>query len=82
MPTIEFNGESFSVDEDGNSVFSVSNYTLTYDKTGPVVTLVEPDDGDSIEEGSIDYQFSVTDSSSVDNCSLYLDDNLEEQRNR
>lgn len=68
----------FAFDEDGNSISADSNFTLNYDETGPVVTLVEPDDEDTLDEGDIDYQFSVSDLLGIDDCSLYINDTLEE----
>jgi hypothetical protein len=72
----EWNCEAY--DDDGNSISESSNYTLTYDDTNPVVTLVDPEDEGEEEEGSITFSYNVTDGSTIDNCSLIIDDVMEE----
>jgi len=55
-------------DVSGNSAFASSNYSLNYGTTIPVVTLVSPSNDTSQEEGTIHFQFNVSDSQEILQC--------------
>jgi len=65
-------------DEDFNSISGSSNYTLLYDDTNPVVTLESPDDEAEETEGSVDFEFNVSDANDIENCSLIIDSDITE----
>lgn len=71
----EWNCEAY--DEDSNSITESNNYSITYDDTNPVVTLVSPEDGSSDDAGSVSFSFNVTDDNEIDNCSLIVDGDME-----
>ena len=66
-------------DNSSKSLFSNSNFTLTYDATDPNITLVSPADGDSSLTGTnnVDFKYNVSEKN-LSNCSLIVDD-VEEQ---
>lgn len=72
----EWNCEAY--DNDSNSVSESSNYTITYDNTNPVVTLVSPADNADEDDGSITFSYNVTDNNTIDNCSLLIEGTMEE----
>jgi len=71
--------------EDGQTVLSVgvndtsgnfnsSSVTFVVDTTPPNISLYSPADGESQAEGTVNFQFNVTDATSkIDNCSLIVD---------
>ena len=75
-PEGAYDWNCIAYDEDSNSVSGSSNYTITFDKTNPVVTLVSPSDESSTTAGSVNFRFNVTDSSDIDNCSLIIESDL------
>ena len=65
-------------DEDSNSVFSNSNYTITYDNTDPIVNLESPDDAGSETAGTITFEYNVSDTNTISNCSIIIDGDVED----
>jgi subtilisin family serine protease len=62
----------------GSSVSSSESRMLFVDKILPAVTLVSPDDGDSIDStddrADVDFEFDVSDNLKVDSCTLTIND--------
>ncbi|HJX51003.1 MAG TPA: S8 family serine peptidase, partial [Candidatus Nanoarchaeia archaeon] len=67
----------YSYDSQLNILYADSNNTITFDTVAPVITLSEPDDEDEVDTGSVAFKFTVTDGSSIANCSLILDEDIE-----
>jgi len=67
----------YGCDTLNNCNFSSSNRTLLIDSIKPVVKLVSPSDGTNTTTTSQIFQFNVTDNFNINNCSLYLDNDLE-----
>jgi hypothetical protein len=65
-------------DEDCNSMSGGSNYTVTYDNTDPIVSSESPADEASETAGTITFEYSVTDTNNIDNCSLLVDGDIED----
>lgn len=65
--TASFSGcENYSADE--------QTYFLTVnDTTKPIINLIYPENDTTIASGETNFQYNVTDSSDLENCSLYLD---------
>ncbi|UZE93892.1 MAG: putative S-layer protein [Candidatus Pacearchaeota archaeon] len=63
-------------------IFISETRTINIDTEDPIVTLLEPDNGDIFKTREIDFQFKVTDN--FDNqlfCELYIDGDLEDDGN-
>lgn len=60
-------------DNQSNSSFAESNFSITYDLTAPNVTLISPSDSYSTTSTSIDFQYNTTETT-IANCSLILND--------
>ncbi len=60
----------------GNS--SIFNFTVNYDFIAPVVTLKTPLNNSYDVDGDVVFVYNVSDESSIDNCSLYLNGVLNE----
>ncbi|MFH1972702.1 MAG: S8 family serine peptidase [archaeon] len=60
------------------SVYASANYTRIYDTIKPAITLTSPADkqiySSSLQE--ITFQYGVTDTNSIDNCSLIIDSTI------
>ncbi|MEM4703046.1 MAG: hypothetical protein QXP53_00990 [Candidatus Pacearchaeota archaeon] len=67
----------YACDAAGNCNFS-SNRTLTIDTTKPEVHLKSPADNYNTTSTTIDFKYNVTDNFGIKNCSLYIDDDLED----
>ncbi|RLG12450.1 hypothetical protein DRN73_02585 [Candidatus Pacearchaeota archaeon] len=67
----------FFKDENSNLIFADSNYTITYDNTSPVVTLISPEDNGEEDSGTVHFKYNVSDMNEIKNCSLILDDDIE-----
>ena len=74
----DYDWNCLAYDADSNSILGDSNYTITLDSTNPVVSLESPDDDASESEGSIDFEFNVSDTNDIVNCSLVVDDEIED----
>ena len=62
------------IDGNDNDVFAPSNYTFTIDKTSPATYLETPADEDTWTSSSVvTFEYNVSDSSGVDNCTLIVD---------
>jgi hypothetical protein len=68
----------YSCDILGNCNFSSSNSTFFVDTIDPIVKLVSPADDAIITSTSQTFKFNVTDNFRTKNCSLYVDDDIEE----
>ena len=73
---------------DGNHTWYIISYDLaknnatsetrqfTVDTTNPVVTLVAPSNSSTDNDGNIEFVYNVTDSNNITNCSLYINNIL------
>jgi hypothetical protein len=68
----------YSCDVLGNCNLSSSNGTFFVDTTKPIVRLVSPADDAISTSTSQTFKFNVTDNFRTKNCSLYVDDDIEE----
>ena len=59
-------------DTNGN-ISMTSNRTFNVDTADPTVTLVYPGDGDTVDDDSVTFYYTVTDNLDVRNCSLFID---------
>ncbi|MFA5084637.1 MAG: hypothetical protein WC475_04675, partial [Candidatus Paceibacterota bacterium] len=67
----------YSCDSDDNCSFASSNRTVLIDTHNPVVSARTPADEAEDGEGSVSFVFNVSDNSSIKNCSLYIDDEMD-----
>lgn len=74
----QYKWNCLAYDEDSNFAERGLNYTLTFDKTSPNVTLINPADETSQTSTTVNFRFNVTDANSITNCSLIIDDDVEE----
>ncbi|MBW6442648.1 hypothetical protein K0A97_02595 [Patescibacteria group bacterium] len=59
--------------------FSFSNRTFSFDTTEPVVNLISPSNGSTItNDFNLTFQYNVSDESPIQNCSIYLNDELKQ----
>jgi len=65
-------------DEDFNSITEANNYTLNYDNTNPIISLISPSDDAQVSVGSITFSYSVADDNEIENCSLVIDEAIGE----
>jgi subtilisin family serine protease len=63
-----------------NNAFATSNSTIYYDLSYPQITLINPSNGASYgsNDQQIDFQINVTDNFLMGNCSLFVNDLLED----
>ena len=67
----------YACNNNSNCGFADSNYTIIIDTTAPVVSLVAPVNN-TLESSSsiVTFMYNVTDVSTIANCSLYIDNTL------
>lgn len=68
----------YSCDVLGNCNFSSNNSTFFVDSIDPIVKLVSPANDAITTSDSQTFRFNVTDNFRTKNCSLYIDDDIEE----
>jgi len=59
-----------------NSFFG--NVPFSVDTSPPIITLISPLSGSEDTDGIVNFEYSVSDSSSISSCSLYLDEKIED----
>jgi len=69
------------VDDSDSNTLTGTNRTITYDNINPVVTLISPADEGDEDAGTINFEYNVSDLNSIDNCSLFIDDGVEDEDN-
>ena len=55
-----------------------SSVTFSKDTNSPNITLLSPQDGSEDVDGIVDFNYNASDNSNISNCSLYIDDLLEQ----
>ncbi|MFH1365057.1 MAG: Ig-like domain-containing protein [archaeon] len=70
----------YSCDTLNNCGFASSNRTFLIDSSEPFVKLVNPLDDAEITTSPQIFKFNVTDNIGIKNCSLYIDDDLEDTK--
>lgn len=63
---------------DSNSSFSESNYTIFHDKSPPVINIIIPNNSASYNSNSqsITFSYNVSDNYNIANCSLIIDNSV------
>jgi hypothetical protein len=68
----------YSCDTSNNCNFSSSNKTFLIDTIKPIIYLISPSNDSEISNTSQIFRINVTDNFNIKNCSLYVDDDLED----
>ncbi|MFZ5955387.1 MAG: hypothetical protein ACOYT4_03095 [Nanoarchaeota archaeon] len=61
--------------------FSELNGSFILDATAPVISLISPENNSALSENIVNFYYNVSDSNTISNCSLILDDANNETHN-
>jgi hypothetical protein len=76
IPEGEYSWNCVAYDNNENSAFANSNYSLIYDLTIPSIIVTSPDERFSAETSAIAFDFNVSDEINIANCSSIVDSEI------